>query len=431
MAMKWVALEGHKGVQVAHSPKCPAYADRRKRCRKDKPGVCTPHYRKRLYDPVTGKQPYSPSTALLSEALGAGLDSVKGNAARVEAAAMSRTLEDVAVEWWPRFKKGRVPKRRGAGLPSETTINGYRPLLFKLKRGQSEPSEAPLDPDVRGLILAEFGHRPGDTIGEVEWQRWIDTMDVSRSRIDEILAVVRGIYAYATRSTRAIWTCPDPTRNLQLPARDKSKRRTMRVAQVPEARELLAALPPDLAMPYAMGFGTGLRRSEMARAEWGDVLWEANKILVRRSKSDAGELRRASLSKLAIQYLKAEFARQGFPTHGPIVGRSVFSGKLADAAAKAWDRENERRLADGRRPLQRITLQECRHTYASMLMAARYTSIEIMVNMGHSDLKATEQYLKALPQPNELNEADRLHNYEDGFAEAAAKAPFTNQGLSV
>jgi integrase len=72
----------------------------------------------------------------------------------------------------------------------------------------------------------------------------------------------------------------------------------------------------------------------------------------------------------------------------------------------------------GKPRLERITLQECRHTCASMLMAARYTSIEIMINMGHSDLKATEQYLKALPQPNELNEANRLHNYEDGFAQA-------------
>jgi integrase len=428
MAMKWMALEGHKGVQVAHSPKCPAHADSARRCRKDKPGVCTPRYRKRLYDPITGAQPYSPSTRVLAEALGASLDARKGREALAEAAATSRRFEDVALEWWPRFKKGRVPKRRGAGLPSPTTINGYRPLLFKLKRGQPEPVEAPLDPAIRGLILAEFGHRPGDAIGEVEWQRWIDRMDVSRSRLDEILAVVRGVYAYATRSTRAIWTCGDPTRNLQLPARDMSKRRRMRVAQVPEARELLAALPDDVAMPYAMGFGTGLRRSEMARAEWPDVLWQANKIIVRTSKSDAGELRRASLSRLAIQYLKAEFARQGFPTQGTILRRSIFSGKLADAAAKAWAEDNARRDRDRRPQLRRITLQECRHTYASMLMAARYTTIEIMANMGHSDLKATEQYLKALPQPNELNEADRLHNYEDGFAQASATPA---QGLTV
>jgi hypothetical protein len=68
-----------------------------------------------------------------------------------------------------------------------------------------------------------------------------------------------------------------------------------------------------------------------------------------------------------------------------------------------------------------------------MLMAARYTSIEIMVNMGHSDLKATEQYLKALPQPNELNEADRLHNYEDGFAQTPDDRPDGSgaQGLTV
>jgi integrase len=148
--------------------------------------------------------------------------------------------------------------------------------------------------------------------------------------------------------------------------------------------------------------------------------------------SSAARSRTASPSRLAIQYLKAECARQGFPTRGLILGRSVFSGKLADAAAKAWDRENERRAVERRPPLQRITLQECRHTYASMLMAARYTSIEIMVNMGHSDLKATEQYLKALPQPNELNEADRLHNYEDGFAETPAPtSAAADHGFSV
>jgi len=80
------------------------------------------------------------------------------------------------------------------------------------------------------------------------------------------------------------------------------------------------------------------------------------------------------VSQAVAEYLKAEFARQGFPTRGPILRRSVFSGKLADTAAKAWEEANERRAVERRPRLQRITLQECRHTYASMLMAARYTS---------------------------------------------------------
>ena len=48
-------------------------------------------------------------------------------------------------------------------------------------------------------------------------------------------------------------------------------------------------------------------------------------------------------------------------------------------------------------------------------MAADYKLVEIMENMGHTDLAATRRYLKMLRQPGELNEADRLHHYEDGF----------------
>ncbi|WP_372518128.1 tyrosine-type recombinase/integrase [Solirubrobacter ginsenosidimutans] len=50
------------------------------------------------------------------------------------------------------------------------------------------------------------------------------------------------------------------------------------------------------------------------------------------------------------------------------------SGKLASAATAAWEKAG----------LQRITLHECRHTYASMLMAAHYTIKEIMEYMGHA-----------------------------------------------
>jgi integrase len=418
-------LEGRKGVSVRHAKDCPALSDPNGRCRKDR--GCVPRYRKRVGG--KGEQRWVSSNEL-SEVLGATADSAKVAPARAE---RPRTFEDVAIEWWAKYKLGRVPKRRGAGLPSITTINGYRPLLFKLARGQSDPTEAPLEPDMRGLILMEWGHRRGDEITDREFQKWIDKMPWSRSRIDEIVAVFRGVYAYACRSTRAIWRCQDPSRNVQLPAHDKSKSRKLRVAQVPEARELLAALscyPGDqpearrvigygdeLAMPYAMAVGTGLRRSEIRRSEWPDVLWQSNKIRVPRSKSEAGEFRLASISRLGMQYLKAEFARQGFPADGLIVSRSVISGKLGEAAQKAWDAENERRAAQRRPRLKRITLQEGRHTYASMLLAAGYTLAELMENMGHDDLAATRRYLKRLPQPDELNEADRLHNYEDGFAE--------------
>ena len=61
--------------------------------------------------------------------------------------------------------------------------------------------------------------------------------------------------------------------------------------------------------------------------------------------------------------------------------------------------------------LDRITLHECRHTYASFLMAAGYTLRELMEYMGHSSLQATERYVKLLPPLDETDPAERLIAY--------------------
>ena len=46
----------------------------------------------------------------------------------------------------------------------------------------------------------------------------------------------------------------------------------MRVALAPEAAALLAALEPADRLPYAIAIYAGLRRSELYRLEWPDVL---------------------------------------------------------------------------------------------------------------------------------------------------------------
>jgi len=79
----------------------------------------------------------------------------------------------------------------------------------------------------------------------------------------------------------------------------------------------------------------------------------------------------------------------------------VRSGKIAARGEKAWN-------AAG---LNRITLHECRHTYASLLMAAGSTIKELMEFMGHADLQTVNCYVKLLPQPGEDEDADRLNAY--------------------
>src|SRR4051812_2477048 len=86
-------------------------------------------------------------------------------------------------------------------------------------------------------------------------------------------------------------------------------------------------------------------------------------------------------------------ARQYPIPRGHLVRAGVLSSRLAERADRAWTSHEP--------ALQRVTLHECRHTYASFLMAAGYTLREIMEDLGHSSLTATERYVKLLPQPEE------------------------------
>jgi integrase len=92
----------------------------------------------------------------------------------------------------------------------------------------------------------------------------------------------------------------------------------------------------------------------------------------------------------------------------------VTSGRLARRVDKAWATAVVDARDDGQPlTLEPIGLHECRHTYASFLMAAGYTLRELMEYMGHSSLQATERYVKLLPQPADGPDgaADRLNAY--------------------
>jgi integrase len=87
-----------------------------------------------------------------------------------------------------------------------------------------------------------------------------------------------------------------------------------------------------------------------------------------KSKSDAGTHRRPPIADNLRAVLFHAWERQGRPREGKVVDRSVMSRKIATRAEAAWTVAG----------LERTTLHECRHTYASLLMAAGYTIKELM-----------------------------------------------------
>ncbi len=366
------------GVYVRHQARCPAAGGDGERCR------CRPSYRGRRWDSGKQEMVWSPTFGDRAEVLSWLAATLKGQEAVDEAESAGPTFGDLADEWLDGVHTGAVGRRRGkkgTGY-SPTTLEGYERSL-------------------RYVLTPEFGGRPAGEIDDREWQTWVDRLSregLSRSRIANHLAVARAIYGWASRPTRRIAE-RNPLLGVELPPNDEKPR--TRVTDAEEAAALIAALDPADTVPYALAFYAGLRRAEIKRLDWPDVELDGYRLVVRKAKSQAGTGRRPPIAEPLRPILLGEFMRQGRREGGAVSAVSVMSGKIAERARKRW-------AAAGLGP---ITLHECRHTYASSLMAAGYTLRELMEYMGHSSLQATERYVKLLPPLDETDPAERLNAY--------------------
>jgi integrase len=366
------------GVYVAHRSGCPARTGGR--CR------CAPAWRGRRHNPLSGRPEWQkPVVTDRNEVLN-WLAAGRAAGPQARLARAHPTFQAIGDAWLDGVLEGRIARRRGRSKPySPTTLADYRRSY-------------------QHFLRPEFGPMVAEEISELEWQMWIDRLaseGLSRSRIASQVAVASAIYAWAITPTRRFVT-RNPLRLVELPPNDERPR--LRVAFAPEARDQLAALEPEDRVPYAIAFYAGLRRSEIDRLAWPEVLSRgaiAHRLLVVRAKSEAGTERRPPIGRPLREVLEQAWERQGRPRSGLVLERSVLSGKLATRATEAWE-------AAG---LRRITLHECRHTYASLLMAAGYTLKELMEYMGHADLQMVNRYVKLLPQPGERDAAQRLDEY--------------------
>ena len=365
-AMVWQRTK-HPGVYVRHRKGCPRAEAPDARCR------CEPAYRASRRHPISGRVISSGSYPDVNEALswlaGAG---EKAEPLLRERAAAGPTFEALAGEWWEGVEHGQIGKRRGRRAYAESTLKGY-------------------DRSLRHVLLPEFGARPAGEVSAREWQLFVDRLareGLSRSRIANHLAVVRAIYAWASRPTRRL-VAENRTIGVELPPVDERVRDCAATAEAAEA--LLEPLSPRDRVPFALAFYAGLRRSEMDRLQWDDIDLERLWLVVGKSKSAAGTGRRLPIAAPLKPILMRAFMLQGRPERGRVLGRvSVTSGRLAPRAAKAWSSTAAKRH-DEELVLEPIGLHECRHTYASFLMAAGYTLRELMEYMGHSSLQATER----------------------------------------
>ena len=216
-----------------------------------------------------------------------------------------------------------------------------------------------------------------------------------------------------------------PCTGLSLPA---VRGRRERFASPQEAERLIAAVPEQDRGVWATAMYAGLRRGELRALRVQALDLAAGVIRVERGydavegeiglKSGAGR-RKVPIPAVLRDYLSEHLARSGRVGSDRCFGstaESPFDGqKLQARADKAWREAG----------LERITPHECRHTFASLMIAAGVNAKALQVFMGHSSITTTLDTYGHLMPGSEDEAASLLNAYLDarqGRAHEAARA---------
>ena len=178
----------------------------------------------------------------------------------------------------------------------------------------------------------------------------------------------------------------------------RAKSAYMRIVHPEEAARLLAALPEQDRPLWATAIYGGLRRGELRALRWGDVDLAKNVIHVQRGWDDEDGEQGTKSDKAPEDahrprpsgYLVEQRIRAEDPD-GLVFGRGSRPFSLNSVRHRA------RRAWEGAK-LEPLTMHECRHRYASTLIAVGATAKAISIALGHSNIQTTfDKYGKLMP----------------------------------
>ena len=300
------------------------------------------------------------------------------------------TLAEAASEWLAGAESGVIRTRSGTPY-KPSALRGYEQAL-------------------RTKVVPELGHLRLSSVSRPAIQDLVDAMLASGrspSTVRNTILPLRAIYRRAL--TRAD-VLSNPTLGLALPAPRGTRDR---IAAPAEAASLLGALDPEDQAIWATALYAGLRRGEIRGLRAQDVDFERGVICVEQSwddkagpiepKSRAGT-RRVPLAKALRAHLAAQQLRRRASGEELVFaegGQALRTGPLVRRACKAWNHEG----------LTPIGLHECRHTYASFMIAAGVNAKALSVYMGHSSIMVTLDRYGHLMPGHEDEAAQMLGGY--------------------
>ena len=358
-----------EGISTRHSRSC---AKKRggERC------SCTPTYLPWVFHPGKGDKVYGKSTKSLAEAKGWRVDSLASLRKKSMSIPTRQTINQAADELVEGMKSGQVRTRSG---------DPYKPSAIRSYEGA-----------LQSHIRPEFGTVRLTGLTRNAVQDLADSLlaeDYSPSSVRNAIMPLRAIYRRAMQ--RGV-VATNPTSDLDLP---KVRGKRDRIASPGEAAALIDAVPADLRAMWSTAFYGGLRRGELRALRWEDVDLAGGVIHVKQNwdvvegfvepKSQKGQRRvpiPAGLREVLTEHRMTTWA-EGF-VFGKAPDTVIGALAMCRRADTAWKEAG----------LERITLHEARHTYASLMIAAGVNAKALSEFMGHSSIQITlDRYGHLMP----------------------------------
>jgi integrase len=300
------------------------------------------------------------------------------------------TVREAAEEWLKGAKAGAIRNRSG-DLYKPSVLRTYeRNLKLRVydELGRNRLSDVHRG-DLQGFIerLVGEGHAP--------------------STVHNALIPLRSLFKREVQQGRL---AVNPTSGIQLPAVRGSRDR---IADPEEAAALIGALAVNDRPLWATALYGGLRRGELQALKWADVDLGSGLIHVRRSwdaqegsiepKSSYGR-RKVPIATALREHLIEHKLRTG-RSEGFVFGKKATTpfdpGTAVRHADEAWKKAK----------LERITLHACRHTFASLMIAAGVNAKALSSYMGHANIGITLDRYGHLMPGNEDEAAELLDAY--------------------
>lgn len=384
-----------QGIRVRH----------RRTCNSKNDGACNckPGYEAWVYSPKDGKK-IRRTFESLSAAKGWRRDAATDVSRGKMRAPTPTTLREAWVEWKAGAEDGTIRTRSG-GPYKPASIRHY-------------------EKEMRLRVLDDFGNSRLSDITQQDLQRLVDKLvgkGMAASTVQTAILPIRAIYKRAMREGDK-GVVANPCSGLEMPA---ITGRRERFATPVEAKALIEALAEADRALWGTALYGGLRRGELQALRWRDVDLAEGVIHVRKGwDAIEGEIELKSRKsrrrvpilpdlRLLLIALKLSAGRDG-PDF--VFGRTAtlpFDPRaVADRADKAWKAAGVRR----------ITLHECRHTFASLMIAAGVNAKAISTFMGHANISITLDLYGHLMPGSEAETAALMGEYLSAQRQAAEDA---------